>query len=155
MDSRINRPTSGREAARASGRKRRFEKKRIRVAIADDDPMILDQIHKLLEPRFDVVGRARGGRELFQAVQKLLPAVIVADVTMSEMSGIEAARCITKNFPGVKVVMLSVHDDCAIVDAAFEAGASAYVSKFAAHTELIPAIEDALAGRLRRPSGLK
>jgi two-component system, NarL family, nitrate/nitrite response regulator NarL len=130
-------------------------KRRKTVVIADDDPTLLDQIGSILETRFDVVGRARNGRELLTAVQKLSPSVAVTDITMPEMNGIEAARLIAKNCPGVKVVVLSVHDDPAIVEAAFEAGASGYVSKFTAFVELIPAIENALVGRLYRSSDLR
>jgi DNA-binding NarL/FixJ family response regulator len=123
--------------------------------IADDDPTILDQIGSILEPHFDVVGRARNGRALVKCVQKLAPDVAVTDITMPEMNGIEAALLIGQNCPAVKVVVLSVHNDPAIVDAVFEAGASGYVSKFTAYLELVPAIENVLAGRLYRSSDLR
>jgi DNA-binding NarL/FixJ family response regulator len=127
---------------------------RVRVVIADDNPMILDQIGGLLEPRFEIVGRAKNGRELFEAVRKLSPSVVVTDITMPEVDGIEATRRIINDCPGMKVLVLSVHDDPAIVEAAFEAGASGYVSKLAGN-ELIPAIEDVLAGRLYRSVRLR
>ena len=123
--------------------------------IADDDPIALDEIGDLLETRFDVVGRAGNGRELVTAVRKLSPAVVVADMIMPEMNGIEAARQITKKYPKIKVVILSVHSDPAFVDAALEAGASGYVLKLRASKELIPAIEDILAGRPYYPPGLQ
>jgi DNA-binding NarL/FixJ family response regulator len=73
---------------------------------------------------------------------------------MPETNGIEAARQITKSHPNVKVVILSVHCDPAFVEAAFDAGAKGYVVKLDAGSDLIPAIEDVLAGRLHRPRGL-
>ena len=127
---------------------------RVRVVVADNDPIILDEIRKLLETRFDVVARAVNGRELVKTVQRLSPAVVVADITMPEMNGIEAARWITKECPGVKVVMLSVHDDPTYIESAFEAGASGYVLKLHASKELIQAIEDVLVGRSYRPHDL-
>ena len=123
--------------------------------IADDEPVMLDQIGMLLESDFDVVGRACNGRELVEAVQHLSPSVAVADITMPEMDGIEATRRITKTNPKVKVVILSVHSDQAIVEAAFAAGASGYVAKLYASTELIPAIKTVLGGRRYRPRALR
>jgi DNA-binding NarL/FixJ family response regulator len=120
------------------------------VVIADDDPLVLNEINRILETRFNVVQRVANGRELVAATRKHSPSVVVTDVTMPEMNGIEATRLITMNHGGVKVVVLSVHDDPAIIEAAYQAGASAYVPKLTATVELIPAIEDALAGRVYR-----
>jgi DNA-binding NarL/FixJ family response regulator len=125
------------------------------VVIADNDPIILAEIGRLLATRFDVVARAGNGRELVETVQRVSPAVVVADITMPEMNGIEAARRITKAYPGVKVVMLSVYDDPTYIEAAFEAGASGYVLKWSALKELIQAIEDVLVGRPYRPHDLR
>src|SRR4030095_2339120 len=90
------------------------KKNRVRVVIADDEPVIRDQIGLLLEEDFNVVGRAGDGRELVETVQRLSPSIVVADITMPEMDGIEATRRITKTHADVKVVMLSVHSDQAI-----------------------------------------
>src|SRR5262249_23572844 len=125
----------------------RAEKERVRVVIADDDPVILDQIGSLLQTSFDVVGRAANGRELLEAVQQLSPAVAVVDITMPELNGIEATRQITKANRTVKVVILSVLSDYAFVEAACDAGASGYVVKLHAFTDLIPAIEKVLGGQ--------
>ena len=127
---------------------------RVRIVIADDDPMSLDELGNLLEAQFDTVGRAENGKRLIECVHKLQPAVVVTDLSMPEMNGIEAARHITKAYPNVKVVILSVHCDPAFVEAAFEAGALGYVVKLEAGTDLIPAIEDVVAGRPHRPRGL-
>ena len=101
------------------------------------------------------MARAANGRALVEAVQELSPAVVVSDITMPEINGIEAARQITQTCPGVKVIMLSVHDDPVYVEAALEAGASGYVLKLGASSELIPAIEDAVAGKPHWPPEVK
>ena len=126
--------------------------RRIRLAIADDDPAVLEGIGSLLDSRFDIVARVGNGRELVEAVRKYSAEVVVADVSMPEMNGLQAARIITTECPGVKVVMLSVHDGTGYVDAAFDAGASGYVVKTGAPQELIPAIERVLTGGSYRPS---
>jgi DNA-binding NarL/FixJ family response regulator len=126
----------------------------VRVVIADDDLMVLDQLCVLLEDHFDIVGRAQNGRELVDAVQKLSPEIVVADVTMPEMNGIEATQKIKATISGVKVVMLSVHDHSVFVEAAFEAGASAYVLKIRAAEDLLSAMEAVLDGREYRSRGL-
>jgi DNA-binding NarL/FixJ family response regulator len=77
--------------------------------------------------------------------------VVVADVVMPELNGIEAARQIKETDPTVKVLMLSGHEDPELIEAAFEAGAAGYVVKIRAFEELIPAIESVLSGRPYRP----
>jgi DNA-binding NarL/FixJ family response regulator len=124
---------------------------RIRVVIADDDLSILKHLHQFLEPAFEVVGKACNGRELLEVVDCHRPAIVVADITMPEINGIEAARSITGRYPQVKVVILSVHSACEIVDAAFAAGASGYVVKLRASTDLIPAMTSVLDGGTFRP----
>jgi DNA-binding NarL/FixJ family response regulator len=139
-------PTTAEDGRRASGGGR------ARVVIADDNLVVLDQISSLLGARFDVVALVANGRDLVEAAQALLPAVVVSDITMPEINGVEAARRIIETCPGVKVIMLSIHDDPVYVEAAIEAGASGYVLKRGAFNTLIPAIEDALAGKSRWPT---
>jgi two-component system nitrate/nitrite response regulator NarL len=127
---------------------------RVRVVIADDHPGVLDQIRRLLSPHFNVVGYASNGRELFEAVMTLYPSIAITDITMPVMNGLEATSLIRKVCPRVKVVALSVHDDAETINAALEAGASAYVSKARAYEDLIPTIERVLSGRLHRSRGL-
>ena len=154
MDSKRNGFKSAGRRRSVSGSKRPAEKERSRVVIADDDAAMLDRIGSLLEPRFDVVGRAANGRELVEAVGTLLPSVVVTDLAMPEMNGLEACRLITSKHSGVKVVVISVHNDPVIIQAVLEAGASGYVWKLTGHDELIPAIENVLAGRSFLSRGL-
>ena len=117
---------------------------RARVLIADDNSACLDHIGRLLETRFEVVARAADGVECVAAARRLSPSVVVTDISMPRMNGIEATRLITRHCPGVKVVVLSVHDDPAFIEAALEAGASAYVLKLQAFDDLVPAIDKVL-----------
>ena len=150
MDSATNGSADGRVEYPA----RNIRQDRIRVVIADDHAVMLDKIDSVIKPHFDVVGRAENGRELVDTVGKLLPAVVTTDIAMPELDGIGACRLITSQHAGVKVVVVSIHNDPTIVDAVFEAGASGYVWKPAIHAELIPAIESVLAGRLYRSGSL-
>jgi DNA-binding NarL/FixJ family response regulator len=129
----------------------RRDLKGARIVVADDDPLILDQIATYLETCFDVVARVGNGLELVEAVNRFKPAVVIADIAMPEMNGIEATRKIRKAHRDVKVVMLSGYNDDVLVDAAFEAGASGYVVKLSAFTDLIPAIQNVLGGQVHKP----
>jgi DNA-binding NarL/FixJ family response regulator len=128
-------------------------KKTVRVVVAEDDPLSMEQIVRLIETHFDIIERAENGHELLTAVHRLSPTVVVTDINMPGIDGIEATRFIAANYPSVKVVVLSVEDDPAVVEAVFDAGASAYVSKYVAHYELLPAIENVLGGRQYRATG--
>jgi DNA-binding NarL/FixJ family response regulator len=118
-----------------------------RIVVADDNLAYLDEVCSLLESRFEVVAKVANGCECVDAIQRHSAPIAVTDISMPKMNGIEATRQITKNWPSVKVVVLSANDDPAFVEAALEAGASAYVVKLSAFDDLIPAIEEVLAGR--------
>src|SRR5262245_32867272 len=105
IDSRGKGSGSGKRSVAGGDGRRPSKRHRTRVVIADDDPVLLDQIGLLLERQFDVVGRAGNGRELVETVERFSPSIVVADITMPELNGIEAARRITKKHPEVKVVM--------------------------------------------------
>jgi DNA-binding NarL/FixJ family response regulator len=123
-------------------------KRRVRIVVADDNPVTLDRLVFLLSVRFDVVARAVNGHELVEAVGAFSPTVAVTDLNMPEMNGIEATRLIKKKYPSVHVVVLSVDCDPVLIDTAFLAGASGYVEKSLADTELIRTIELVLIGKL-------
>src|SRR5215813_2060959 len=105
------------------------DSQRPRVVVADDNPACLDEICNLLEARFEIVARVANGLECVDAVQEFLPAAVVTDISMPKMNGIQATAKIAKTWPGVKVIILSCHDDPAFMEAALDAGASSYVIK--------------------------
>jgi DNA-binding NarL/FixJ family response regulator len=122
-------------------------RKRIRVLLADDHKIVLDGLRSLLEPEFELVGMVEDGRALVSAVQQLHPDVIVVDISMPLLNGIEAVRQIKKLDKQVKVVFLTMHPDVTYAIRALEAGASGYVLKHSASSELLTAIHEAIKGR--------
>lgn len=125
---------------------------RLRVVLADDDRIILGLVRNLLADTYDVVGQAENGRTLVETVNAQHPDLAIVDVSMPGLSGIEATRKIVASDRHVRIILLSIHDEQAYVDAAFEAGASGYVLKISASTDLIPAIETVVSnGRYLSP----
>ena len=118
------------------------ENPRPRVLLADDHAEILAALRRMLVPYFDVVGQVRNGRTLLEAAGTLQPDVIVVDVNMPGVSGLEACRAIKQATPSIRVVMLTASDDAALRRRAFELGASAFVVKYQIADELVPAILD-------------
>jgi len=121
--------------------------KRIRVLLADDHKIVLEGLRGLLEPEFDLVRTVEDGRALVKEVEKLRPDVIVVDISMPLLNGIEAVRQIKKIDEHIKVVFLTMHLDATYATRAFDAGASGYVLKHSAPSELITAIREAIQGR--------
>ena len=121
--------------------------KRSRVLLADDHRIVADGLRAVLEPEFDLVETVEDGRTLIDAARRLKPDVIVVDVSMPLLNGIEATRVLKKESPGVKVVFLTMHPDVTYATSAFEAGASGYVLKHSAASELLKAIREVLRGR--------
>jgi DNA-binding NarL/FixJ family response regulator len=118
-----------------------------RLLIADDHKIFAEGLKKLLNADFDIVGVVADGRELVTAAEKLRPDVMVVDISMPLLNGIEAVRQIKKVHPEIKVVFLTMHPDVAYAASAFKAGASGYVLKHSAPDELITAILEGLKGR--------
>ena len=118
-----------------------------RVLLADDHRIVIEGLKKLLEPEYDVVGTVEDGRALMAAVGELQPDVVVADISMPHLNGIEAVRQIKQKNPGVRVIMLTMHQDVQYAVRAFEAGASGFVLKVSAPSELMTAIAEALKGK--------
>ncbi len=121
--------------------------KRAKVLLADDHRIVAEGLRGLLEPDFELVGIVEDGRAMLEAVDKLKPDVVVADVSMPLLNGIEAVRQLKKKNKNIGVVMLTMHLDVTYAASAFEAGASGYVLKHSAPSELITAINSALKGR--------
>jgi len=118
-----------------------------RVLLADDHQIVLEGLRSLLEPQFELVGMVTNGRELLQAARRLKPDVIVVDISMPLLNGIEAVQQLRKSGMRAKVVFLTMHPDAVYATRAFEAGAVGYVLKHSAPSELVTAIQEALAGR--------
>jgi len=122
-----------------------------RILLADDHKIVLDGLRSLLAPDFDIVGAAADGRQLVQLAQTLKPDVIVADISMPLLNGIDAAR----QLPGVKFVFLTMHPDPSYLLRALQAGALGYVLKHAASEDLTTAIRHALRGESYVSPGLR
>jgi DNA-binding NarL/FixJ family response regulator len=120
---------------------------RPRILIADDHKIVVEGIKKLLAPYFDIAGIVEDGRELVSAVSRLRPDVIIADISMPMLNGIEAVRQIKKSHEEIKVVFLTMHPDVTYALNAFKTGASGYVLKHSAPDELVTAIREVLNGR--------
>jgi len=121
--------------------------KKTRVLLADDHTIVAEGLVSLLEPDFDLVGRVDNGRDLLKKAEELSPDVIVTDISMPLLNGIEALRQLKKAKPDVRVVFLTVHADVSYITEAFRAGAAGYVLKQSAAEELRSAIKAAHEGR--------
>jgi DNA-binding NarL/FixJ family response regulator len=121
--------------------------KKTRVLLADDHKILLEGLKSLLEGEFEVVGSVEDGRALVDQAATLHPDVIVADISMPQLNGIEAARQIKKADKNIKIVFLTMHPDATYAANAFEVGASGFVLKHSAPSELITAIHEAMKGK--------
>ena len=120
----------------------------MRLFLADDHRYLLELIRGLLEPTFDVVGAVEDGEALVEAAVNLQPDVIITDISMPKLNGIEAADRLRESGSSSKIVFLTVHADPDFVQAALKTGALAFVSKSRITTDLVIAIEEALKGRI-------
>ncbi len=122
----------------------------IRVFLADDHQIVREGLRTLLEkqPDMEVVGEAKTGREAVQLVQELLPHVVIMDIGMPDLNGIEATRQIVAKTQRVKVIALSMHSDKQFVVGMLKAGASGYLLKDSAFVELVQSIRAVVADRI-------
>jgi DNA-binding NarL/FixJ family response regulator len=120
---------------------------RRRVLLADDHTLLLEAFEKLLEHDYTVVGTVSDGRALLNAAAKLKPDVIVLDIAMPLLNGLDAARQLKKTMPAIKLIFLTMNEDPNVAREAFRAGASGYLLKTSAASELSKAINAALCGR--------
>ncbi|HTF71205.1 MAG TPA: response regulator transcription factor [Edaphobacter sp.] len=121
--------------------------RRPRIVIADDHTLVAEAFVKLLEPEFEVIGTFADGQALLAAAPELKPDVIVLDVSMPLMNGLEAGKRIKKLLRAVKIVYLTMNTDSGIAAEAFRGGASAYLLKSSAAAELVTAVREVLNGR--------
>jgi len=120
---------------------------RKRVLLADDHRLVAEALKSLLSTEFDLVGVVEDGRALVETAARLRPDVIVADITMPHLNGIDALVHLRREDKEVRVVFLTMHSELAYARRALEAGASGYVLKHSAPAELLAAIRAALNGR--------
>jgi DNA-binding NarL/FixJ family response regulator len=120
---------------------------RTRVLLADDHLMLVEALKKVLEVEYDVVGSVGDGLALLNAAERLRPDVVVLDIAMPLLNGLDAGRQLRNNLPAAKLVFLTMNEDPYLVGEAFRAGASAYLLKQGAALELTIAISDVLKGK--------
>jgi len=115
---------------------------KIRVLLADDHTIVMQGLRALLDSQEDieVVGEAEDGRQAFEKTKELIPDIVVIDITMPNLNGIEATRQIKKLSPEIKVLVLTVHDNEEYIHQILQAGASGYLLKESAVTDLVSAI---------------
>ena len=121
--------------------------RRPRVLLADDHLLVAEALKSLLTPEFDLVGVVEDGRELVEAAQTLRPDVIVADITMPHLNGIDALVRLRQGGDRTPVVFLTMHRDATFARRALDAGASGFVLKHSAAFELVAAMRAALQGK--------
>ena len=121
---------------------------RPRIMIADDHHILAEGLRRMLEPEFDVVGLVSDGVELLAAAMQQRPDVIIADVSMPAMNGIDAAMQLRAQGVTSKVIFLTMHRDVAYARRAIKAGAAGYVLKHSVSSELITAVRQAIQGRI-------
>jgi DNA-binding NarL/FixJ family response regulator len=119
---------------------------RPRLLLADDHTLMLDGIRMLLEPEFELVGCAEDGQMLLTMAIDSKPDVILLDISMPVLNGIDAAHQLRKSLPAVKVIFVTMHADAEFVTEAFRAGAAGYLLKRSAASELLTAIREVLKG---------
>jgi DNA-binding NarL/FixJ family response regulator len=118
----------------------------VRVLLADDSPSMLQAARRILEPEFQVVGTVDDGQAVLEATKSLKPDVLILDISMGIMNGLEAARLLRRIGSTAKIVFLTVHNDQDFVEEAFSAGAVGYVIKPRLGTDLLVAVREAVMG---------
>ena len=123
-------------------------KKKYEIVIAEDHTILREGLRALLSshPDFEVVGEAEDGREAMRRVEKLMPDLVLMDLSMPRMNGLEAIKEIKKRSPEIKIIALTVHKTEEYILATLQAGADGYALKDATHSELVMAIEHVLEG---------
>ena len=118
----------------------------VRVLLADDSPSMLQAARRILEPEFEIVGTVDDGQAVLEATESLKPDVLILDISMGVINGLQAARLLTRLGSKAKIVFLTVHNDQEFVEEAFSAGAVGYVIKPRLGTDLLVAVREALVG---------
>lgn len=121
--------------------------KRLRILLADDHAMICAGFQKLLEPQYEVIGSVGDGRALLKAAADLKPDVVLVDVGMPLLNGLDAGRELKKVMPSIKLIFLTMNADLDIASEALRIGASGYLLKNSPEAELLQAVHEVVRGR--------
>jgi DNA-binding NarL/FixJ family response regulator len=121
--------------------------KRPRVLLADDHRLLREAFAQLLAPHCDVVGMAADGRALLAAAKETSPDIVVLDIAMPLLNGLDAARQLKRSMPAVRVIFLTVNEDPELAAEAFRIGAAGFLVKNSAASELVQAIQEVVHGR--------
>src|SRR3954463_15989413 len=121
-----------------------MNRNRTRILIADDHVLVAEACSRLLEPQYEVVGIVNDGRSLLQAVAELRPEVVIVDVSMPLLNGLDAGEQIKQRFPATKLIFLTMNTGADLAAEAFRRGASAYVLKHCSSEELVVALRRVL-----------
>ena len=121
----------------------------LRIVLAEDHTILREGLRALLsaDPSFEIIGEAQNGREAVRCVEKLEPDLLLMDLSMPRMSGMDAIREIKKRYPEIKIIALTVHKTEEYLLTTLKAGADGYVLKDATHDELVMAIHNVMAGK--------
>jgi len=125
-----------------------------RILLADDHTPALGRIRTLLEPHYEIDETVADGLALVEAAVRLKPDLIITDISMPHLNGIDAARQIKSSLPEIALMFITMHSSSAYVRAAIEAGAAGYVLKTATNEELLDAVQSVLRGRIYIGPGL-
>ena len=128
--------------------------KRTRILLADDHPLILEGFRAVLEGEFEVAGLVRNGMELVEAAIRLRPDLVLLDITMPLLNGIDAARQIRKALPKTRLIFVTMHTNPAYLEEAIAVGASGFVLKTSAREQLAEAVRAVAGGGTYMSAGL-
>jgi DNA-binding NarL/FixJ family response regulator len=120
---------------------------RSRILIADDHKLVAELCQNLLEPEFDVIGVVNDGRALLRAASELKPDVIIVDIAMPVLNGLDAAEQVRKMLPAVKVLFITMNTDADVAAEGFRRGGSGYLLKTCAASQMMTAVRDVLQGK--------
>lgn len=125
---------------------------RLRVLIAEDNVLIRNILRKIIQPHFDIVTEADNGHDAVALAEGLRPEIVLLDISMPRICGLDAARMIKERLPEARILILSNYSDTWHIDEAFRMGADGYVLKGSTLFQLPETIKDACAGRKPRPA---
>ena len=120
--------------------------RKVRILLADDQPMICEAVASHLQATYEIVASVGDGQALIQAAMRMNPDVIVTDISMPVLNGLEAANILRDSGSRSRIIFLTIHEDLDLIEACLAAGALAYVSKHRMSADLLSAIGEALVG---------